>query len=282
MTYLVALQHCWQWYFQIKNAGLPLKVSVDLYWVSKKSGNKKFVPKLSGIRGRPHVPCAASGLTFASRTCFKRLSIVVSSRISDLSPSSISGTRTLNSLHTLSRRFLSCCADCASLIHCSSLFSLLNLTIKSSSTPSTAAPLLSDSPSTGFSSGGGAEGGESMKIISFSTRGFCGTGCSMTSSSLSCALLFPFTKGLKTFHGSINYCSDSNMRKTKRWEAKTNIYLFQSPIKSTIVQLSSETRRSLNQFDRLYDVVNWFPQYKYRRWEMSCPTCRLSRFLLSQ
>lgn len=138
----------------------------------------------------------------ASKTCFKRSSTVVLSSISVLSPRSISGTRTRNSLHTLSRKYLNCCADFASLIHCSSGLNFLSLIIKSLSTPSTASSRFT-SGSTFSSSGGGGGVGSSIMITSFSTRGFCLGGCSMTSSLSLRILLIPFTRGLKTIPHSL-------------------------------------------------------------------------------
>ena len=140
-----------------------------------------------------HYEFVWSGCMFASKTCFKRLSTVVSSSISALSPSSISGTNTRRSLHTFSRRFLNCWADFASLIHCCCWLSFPSLIIKSLSTPSKLSSWLI-SCSNFFSSGRGD--GSSMIITSLSTRVFWTGGCSMTSSS-SRGLLSPFTWGLK-------------------------------------------------------------------------------------
>lgn len=163
-----------------------------------------------------HQEFVSPGFKFASKTCFKRLSTVVSSSIAALSPSSISGTNIRSSLHTFSRRCLNCWADFASLIHCSSRFSLPNLMIKSLSTPSKASSLLICG-SISFSSGGGD--GSSMIITSFSTRGFWAGGCSITWTSSSRVLLTPLTWGLikdprkhfvrnESYNNSITVCQE--------------------------------------------------------------------------
>lgn len=199
---------------------------MDLFWVSNKSGNKKFVFKLSGIWGRFYVFCVVFGFIFVLRICFKRLFIVVLFRIFDLFFSFIFGIRIFNSLYILLWRFLSCCVDCVSLIYCFFLFSLLNLMIKLLLMFFIVVLLLLDSFFIGFFFGGGVEGGELMKIIFFFMCGFCGIGCLMMLLLLLCVFLFLFIKGLKIFYGLINYCLDLNMRKIKCWEVKINIYLF--------------------------------------------------------